>query len=122
MFTVKIALFLTALALLILTVDAVNVKKDYCSNQEYVGNRGSKYPHLHCGKNFLTLSRSKTRHVNDLHKYEYCNKLNEILKDWQNYYGGAADSKAITEALKLCYEDLCTSDSNNQTVKSKNEL
>ena len=53
----KITLVLAALTLLVLATEAVNIKKKYCGNDEYVGNPGSKYPHLHCGKNFITLSK-----------------------------------------------------------------
>lgn len=97
----KIALILAALVLI---SEAVNIKKIYCGKQEYVGNPGNKYPHLHCGSNFLTLSREKNRHINLIEK---CNTINEILKDKLNYYGKAANPKSITTALKLYFEDVC---------------
>ena len=37
----KIALVLAALTLLVLATEAVNIKKKYCGNQEYIGNPGS---------------------------------------------------------------------------------
>ena len=50
------------------TAQAASLKKDYCSNQEFYTNTGaddgSRYPHLHCGKNFLTYSASSSKHYN----------------------------------------------------------
>ncbi|NGZ08543.1 MAG: hypothetical protein CV088_04030 [Nitrospira sp. LK70] len=40
----------------------VNFKSQYCNGQDYVGNDGNKYPHLHCGKDFLVFSESKNNH------------------------------------------------------------
>jgi hypothetical protein len=60
---------LGALAVLTLTNQNAhaNLKKDYCSNQTYYTNAGaddgSTYPHLHCGKSFLTYS-SGSNHYN----------------------------------------------------------
>ncbi len=98
----KIALVLAAL---VLVSAAVNFKKQYCGNQEYVGNPGHKYPHLHCGKNFLTLSRDSNRHTGLI---ERCNKIKEILED--NYYGEATNTQLITAALKLYFKDVCSNE------------
>lgn len=40
----------------------VNFKSQYCNGQDYAGNDGNKYPHLHCGKDFLVFSESKNDH------------------------------------------------------------
>ncbi len=77
---------------------AVNYKKDYCGGEDYVGNAGSKYPHLHCGKDFLTLSRSGSDHIN-FNGRPNCNKVNEVLDDVAGNYGSASDKAAITNAL-----------------------
>lgn len=57
---------LIALAVTAQTAQA-NLKKDYCSNQTYYtdsgADDGNTYPHLHCGKNFLTYS-SGSNHYN----------------------------------------------------------
>ena len=100
------SLFVLGLVILVLTscADVVNYKKDYCGNEEYVGNNGNKYPHLHCGRNFLTLSRSKTNHNNLQGK---CNKVEEILADPDYYYGSAANSTAITIVLTKYQEKGC---------------
>ena len=61
----------TALLLLVaISASAGSFKKDYCENQEYFNKSGkdvgSKYPHLHCGKDFVTYSKSKKNHINFL--------------------------------------------------------
>ena len=99
-------LIVLSLAILVLGVLAkpVNYKKDYCGNQDYVGNNGNKYPHLHCDKSFLTLSRSSTKHDKLQGR---CNKVLEILNDWENYYGRANDPAAITNVLRKYHNDDC---------------
>jgi hypothetical protein len=87
------------------TAKAVNYKKDYCGNADYVGNTGAKYPHLHCGKSFFTLSKS-TGHIN-FNGRGNCNKVEEVLADKQNQYGTAADPGAITTALESYQGDGC---------------
>jgi len=42
-------------------VHAENYKKDYCGNKEFV-TLESKYPHLHCDKDFFVYSASKKDH------------------------------------------------------------
>ena len=100
----KIALVLTALTLFVLAAEAVNIKKKYCGNQEYVGNPGSKYPHLHCGKSFITLSKAKKNHNNLQGK---CNVVKNIIGDPNSYYGNAGNVQAITNALTAYENDSC---------------
>lgn len=76
-----------------------NYKKDYCGNQDYVGNTGARYAHLHCGKNFFTLSKTRTNHTN-FNGRGNCNKVDEVLADKNDYYGTAANMAAITTALE----------------------
>ena len=90
--------------ILMLSVEAVNFKKDYCNNQEYVGNPGNKYPHLHCGKNFLTLSRTKKNHLNLQGR---CNVVKRVLQDKDEYYGNAGDPNSITNVLVKYENDDC---------------
>lgn len=85
---------------------AANYKKDYCGGNEYVGNAGGKYPHIHCTKTVFTLSRSKTNHIN-LHEKGNCKKVDEILGDSDRYYGSANDVGAITGALQAYRADDC---------------
>lgn len=85
---------------------ALDYKKTYCGNQEYVGNSGARYAHLHCGKSFFTLSRAKTDKVN-FNGRPNCNKVDEVLADKQNQYGSANDPQAITNALDAYKADGC---------------
>lgn len=43
---------------------AKTAKAEYCNNQEYYtdtgANAGGTYPHLHCGKNWITYSKGKS--------------------------------------------------------------
>ena len=50
----KTAIFV--LALFVLSAEAVNYKREYCDGEEYVGNEGREKPHIHCGKDFFTMS------------------------------------------------------------------
>jgi|TARA_R110000782_G_scaffold34554_2_gene82538 hypothetical protein len=88
-----------------------NLKKDYCSNQEYYTNAGvndgSKYPHLHCGKTFLTYSASSGKHYNFV--------VGDALKTGT---AGSACSKAdeqSADALKDIIAEVCTDDSKTCT-------
>jgi hypothetical protein len=94
----RILLVVALLMTLSTTAFAANYKRDYCGNQEYVGNTGARYPHLHCGSNFFTLSRTGSNHIN-FNGRGNCNKVNEVLDDKDNQYGRAADPAAITTAL-----------------------
>jgi hypothetical protein len=78
---------------------AVNYKNQFCSQQDYVGNAGNKYPHLHCGKSIFTLSRSRSDHIN-FHDKTNCNKVNDVLGDPTRNYGSANNPQAITNALQ----------------------
>lgn len=89
---------IAAIAIVPMTALA-NYKKDYCGNQDYVGNTGAKYAHLHCGKSFFTLSRSAKDHIN-FNGRGNCNKVTEVLDDKQNEYGTATNMGAITTALE----------------------
>ncbi len=100
----KTFLIMSVFVVLLLTIEAVNIKKDYCGNEEYVGNSGGKYPHLHCGKSFLTLSKSSGNHNNIQGR---CTKVKEIFEDEESYYGSAKDPSAITAVLKEYYDYDC---------------
>ena len=89
---------LLVMALCVLSTEAFSYKKQYCDNEEYVGNEGSKKPHVHCGKNFFTMSWSDG-HDNLVTKDgARCNKVKEILSS-PNRYAGAASPEEITNAL-----------------------
>ena len=57
------ALTLSTLVLAASPAYAVDWKKQYCGGQEYIPS-GSKYPHLHCGKDFYTYSKTSSNHAN----------------------------------------------------------
>ena len=100
-------LIVLGLAILVLGVltEAVNYKSDYCGNQEYVGNDGGRYPHLHCGSNFLTFSRGKKKHDNLQGK---CDKVLEIIDYVEsNEYINENTATAITDVLRAYYEKDC---------------
>ena len=71
---------LCLLSFILINAVEANYKKDYCGNKEYV-IRGDRYPHLHCGKNFFTLSYSGgNKHVNFIGKKGVmCNNINKVL-------------------------------------------
>jgi hypothetical protein len=61
-------------------------KKDYCGGVEYVGqDDGNKYPHLHCGKNFLTFSYAansyKNLAQNSIVANKKCNATDDLLNN-----------------------------------------
>lgn len=106
--------------LLMAEAKSINYKKVYCNNQEFVGTPipktkkqankiGGIYPHLHCGKTHLTLSRSKNGGRNNLEGD--CNKVNEILADIPGYYGTASNPAAITAVLRAYSDDDCPTES-----------
>jgi hypothetical protein len=94
----RMILIASLIAILPTGAFATNYKKDFCGNKDYVGNTGSRYPHMHCGKSFMTLSRSSNDHIN-FNGRPNCNKVNEVLDDKQNQYGNASDPAAITAVL-----------------------
>ncbi|CDG81653.1 hypothetical protein [Janthinobacterium agaricidamnosum] len=60
---------------------ADDYKKSYCSNQEYV-TQGSKYPHLHCAKDFYVYSESSSNHKYMAQGSEiYCERTRAAIDD-----------------------------------------
>lgn len=102
----KLTMATVVMAVTMSTAAFANYKKDYCGNQDYVGNTGARYAHLHCGKSFFTLSKTSTSHIN-FNGRGNCNKVNDVLADKQNYYGTAANMAAITTALEAYKTDGC---------------
>ncbi len=100
----KIFVAILVFTSLILMAEAVNFKKDYCGNQEFIGNAAGRTPHLHCGKDHLTLTRTGGKH-NGLDGN--CNKVNEVLGDIPFFYGTAKNAAAITAILKKYHSDGC---------------
>ncbi len=80
----KILLALTVLASLLLLANAArtNYMKDYCGKKIYFGNPGNRYPHLHCGSSFVTLSLGSANHKYLTKSGQIkCNTVQEVLND-----------------------------------------
>ena len=83
--------------ILINAVEATNYKKKYCGNEEFVP--GVKYPHLHCGKDFFTLSYSGgNKHVNFVDgNGAQCKKIDKVLDSPSEY--GIDEIDEIKDAI-----------------------
>jgi hypothetical protein len=80
-------------------------KKDYCGGVEYVGqDAGNKYPHLHCGKDFLAFSYSPNSHKNlapnSIARDKKCNATNDLLANPTWNATNTTNPGAITAALQ----------------------
>jgi len=73
----QLILLLKAIAFLLILFNqsvafATDWKKQYCNNNAYIAidgtNIGSKYPHLHCDKNFFTYSPGKNSNRYNMNK------------------------------------------------------
>ncbi len=73
-----------------------NYKRDYCGGNEFIGG---DYPHLHCGKNFFTLSRSRSDHINFNGRHN-CKKVQEVLSDPGREYNNKQAITTILEAYQ----------------------
>ncbi len=122
----KITLILAALALSFFFLAAgVNIKKEYCKdyvsgtnkeNEYFVGNPPNKYPHLHCGKDFLTFSES-----NKKTNYEKPGMCKRIIKTFMDNPGLHKD---ITKVLEHFFKDNCPNEKLpvSDVNKTKSEL
>jgi hypothetical protein len=96
---------LTAAALslfvLIPSVSYADLKSTYCGGKEYLGNPGNKYPHLHCGKDFITYSKKSDNHAEIMRGSQpSCERLRSTLDVEQG------DGELRT-ALKKVGQDFC---------------
>ena len=96
---------LLALAVFVVLADAINYRNEYCGGQAYVGNEGSKKPHLHCGKSFMALKKTNGKHDNFFdQKGARCTFIRNLdSSKWST----AADPGAITTAIKSFLEGEC---------------
>ncbi len=90
---------LTTLTLFLLA--AGNIKNKYCGNQEYVP--GNTYPHLHCDKDFLTLSEGPNQHTN----YKEPGECEKIIKTFQDKQDILLVKKEITGVLRAYFKVNC---------------
>ncbi len=99
----------TILSLFLLAAD-VNIRKKYCKDYAgtnkkgdyFVGNLPGNYPHLHCGKTFLTLSEVDGKHTS----YE-SGPCNKIIKTFQDKQHILSVNKEITDVLQAYFKDNC---------------
>ena len=98
---------LCLLSFILINAVEANYKKDYCGNQEFLP--GTKYPHLHCGKDFFTLSYSGgNKHVNFIgSKGVQCSNVKKVL-DYPSDYG-IDQQEEIKNAIKKFQKDYCSS-------------
>jgi len=86
--------------------EAKSAKSTYCSNQDYYTNTGaddgSTYPHLHCGKNWITYSKNSGQHYNF-----YVG--DSIVKAKANNACTQADSQTASN-LKAKIKEMCDDD------------
>ncbi|QJR15127.1 hypothetical protein [Usitatibacter palustris] len=88
---------------------SANFKKTYCGNVEYVGNPGNTYPHLHCDKDFVTYSDTKTKHRNLVDgqgsKSPGCKRARELVAE--RPYAQIPNAAAIDTAVNLYVTGQC---------------
>ena len=107
---------LIVLALVLLSViitTAVNYRKTYCNNNEYIP-RGDRYPHLHCDSKFLLLSRSKNNHKYFGTGTALCGNVEQVLADPSYFYN--SNSK-ITVVLQHFQRQECPNNINIESPK-----
>ena len=96
---------LLALALFVVLSEATNYKEAYCEGKTYVGNAENKKPHLHCGKDSMTLKLSSGKDTSFFDKKgARCSVLSYLDK---SEWSGASDPKAITNAVNSFLEGEC---------------
>jgi len=98
---------MTLLLVLAVSASAGSFKKDYCDNQEYFNRSGndvgSKYPHLHCGKKFVTYSKSKRNHINFLKSAKLnIGQANNVCSQ------GGNKIKKIVKKICSDYDETCS--------------
>uniref|UniRef100_A0A1X7U4N6 Uncharacterized protein n=1 Tax=Amphimedon queenslandica TaxID=400682 RepID=A0A1X7U4N6_AMPQE len=99
---------LCLLSFILINAVEANFKKDYCGNREFVP--GISYPHLHCGKDFFTLSYSGgSKHVNFIgSKGVQCSNVKKVL-DFPSEYGDINKHEEIQNPIRKFYMDYCES-------------
>uniref|UniRef100_A0A1X7SKM9 Uncharacterized protein n=1 Tax=Amphimedon queenslandica TaxID=400682 RepID=A0A1X7SKM9_AMPQE len=77
---------LCLLSFILINAVEANYRKKYCGSKEYV-IRGDKYPHLHCGKRFFTLSyKGGKKHIQFVgNKGAVCSAVNKVLGSPEQY-------------------------------------
>ena len=101
----KLPLALASGLLLLSSPVFADYAKDYCGSKEFLGNAANKKPHLHCGKNFFTWSKTDKNHKNltDLptgkaKKAKCSTALGDIVTDVNNT-SGLANKQEVVDAI-----------------------
>ena len=104
------------ISLVLFTIGASANWTKYCRKYKYeenkkgvfVGNPAKTYPHVHCGKNFITFSESNSKSYLAKGGDEYCERIKATATNIDNYYMKDADNaKALVNKLKKDYcEDM----------------
>ena len=96
---------LLALAVLVVLTEATNYKRKYCGGATYVGNPGSKTPHLHCDKSYMAFKAKDGQHTNFFDKKgARCTVIRNLdSSKWST----ASDPGAITTAVNNFLEGEC---------------
>ncbi|MDO9223992.1 MAG: hypothetical protein Q7U20_09820 [Caulobacter sp.] len=86
-------------------VGVVNADRD--GDDAYIGNPGRRYPHLHCGKDFVAISKGASKHKNIIKGDRgFCNAIIEARDrpDWiDRELTYPADMKAALVSLAAAY-------------------
>ena len=84
----KITFFIAATAL-VFTVGVTQAEKAFaepgfnCPAGEYLPPGGGTYPHIHCTKKFVTLSKTHTDHINIIpNNTDACNTKRQNARDY----------------------------------------
>ena len=107
----KTLLVLVVLSLSVLIVQAANFKSTYCGNQEFLGNDPpTRYPHLHCGRRYITLSLQPNHHINFFDKKGIvrCNTILNMVINNPESYEHAKYPQVIHDVASKFYQDFCT--------------
>ena len=107
----KTLLVLVVLALSVLIVQAANLKRQYCGNEEFLGNDPpTRYPHLHCGRRYITLSLQSNNHINFFDKKGIvrCNVILNMVINNPGSYEHAEYPQVIQNVATDFYGDFCS--------------
>ncbi len=101
---------LTTLSLFLLAAD-INIKKKYCNNRKFIPNE-KIYPHLHCGKDFLTLSPGRSKKHINFKQPGLCKKIFKLFDvkdelDELDELDLHLPIKVITDVLEDYFDDNC---------------
>lgn len=105
--TISCAIFLASVSSFANASDLMlNFKKTFCGNQEYLGNAGSKRPHLHCGEKFIAYKKASGDHLN-IAEQGTCSRTDLVFDDIKANKNAFADYQEIYNALVSFHQSGC---------------